>query len=499
MAFPAAFIDELIARNPIEDVVGQHVNLKRSGSNLFGLCPFHGEKTASFSVNPDKGIYYCFGCHKGGGVVNFQMEIEGLSYPDAVRALAKRVGMEVPEDEQYQSRYKQQERLWALHKEAARFFHSQLYAPIGAEALKYALGRGMSKSILTTFGVGYAPDSWDSMVKAMKAKGYTEQELIDADLVGQKNGRIYDRFRNRLMFPIIDVRGNVIGFGGRVLDDSKPKYLNSNETLIFNKRKNLFALNLAKKTKHDYLILVEGYMDAIALHQYGFDCAVASLGTALTEDGSAATGRYVIEDQTYFFSSTGENFLMVNRWNRIPADYTVELQYTPYGHRVSVECYDSLIAMLEDCRNAGFYPNLIDGYRSNGTQHYIFQKYLAFYLEEGNEYGTAYYLTKLRVADPGTSEHELGLAVDITDYIYSSSNLNPYHSLYWLSQHCWEYGWILRYPSGKSNITGIMYEPWHFRYVGVELAMELKDSGLCLEEYLDALTGDGSTCGNPNA
>ena len=162
MAFPAAFLDELTARNPIEDVVGQYVNLRRSGSNLFGLCPFHGEKTASFSVAPDKGMYYCFGCHKGGGSINFMMELEGLSYPDAVRALAKRSGMEVPEDEQYQSRYRQQERLWALHKEAARYFHSQLYAPVGSAALQYALGRGMSKGILTTFGVGYAPDSWDS-------------------------------------------------------------------------------------------------------------------------------------------------------------------------------------------------------------------------------------------------------------------------------------------------------------------------------------------------
>ena len=295
MAFPASFIDELVARNPIEDVVGQHVNLKRSGSNLFGLCPFHGEKTASFSVNPDKGIYYCFGCHKGGGVVNFQMEIEGLSYPDAVRALAKRVGMEVPEDEQYQSRYRQQERLWALHKEAARFFHSQLYAPIGAEALKYALGRGMSKSILTTFGVGYAPDSWDTMVKAMKAKGYTEQELKDSGLVtvSQKNGNLFDRFRDRLMFPIIDVRGNVIGFGGRIIkkDDNAAKYLNSPETMIFNKRKNLFGMNLAKKSKQGYLILVEGNIDVVALHQYGFEAALMTRYTdqiVLIYDGDKA-------------------------------------------------------------------------------------------------------------------------------------------------------------------------------------------------------------------
>ena len=298
--FQPAFIDELITRNPIEDVVGQYVSLRRAGSNLFGLCPFHGEKTASFSVAPDKGMYYCFGCHKGGGVINFQMEIEGLSYPDAVRALAKRAGMTVPEDEQYQSRYRQQERLWALHKEAARFFHSKLYAPEGKAALEYALGRGMPKSTLTTFGIGYAPDSWTDMVDALRKKGYTDEELKESGLVtvSKKNGNLFDRFRDRLMFPIIDVRGNVIGFGGRIMNNNDPnaaKYLNSPETVIFNKRKNLFALNLAKKSKLGYLILVEGYMDAIALHQYGFDCAVASLGTALTEDGANLLSKYTDE------------------------------------------------------------------------------------------------------------------------------------------------------------------------------------------------------------
>ena len=296
MAFPPSFLDELVARNPIEDVVGHYVTLRRSGANMFGLCPFHGEKTASFSVAPDKGIYYCFGCHKGGGVINFMMELEGLSYPDAVRNLAARVGMEVPEDEQYQSRYRQQERLWALHKEAARFFHSQLYSPVGKTALEYALGRGMSRSILTTFGVGYAPDTWDSLVKAMRAKGYTDQELKDSGLVtvSQKNGNIFDRFRDRLMFPIIDVRGNVIGFGGRIIknDPNAAKYLNSPETLIFNKRKNLFGLNLAKKSKAGSLILVEGNIDVVALHQYGFDNAIASLGTSLTEEQAALMTRY---------------------------------------------------------------------------------------------------------------------------------------------------------------------------------------------------------------
>ena len=292
MAFPPSFIDEVVARNPIEDVVGQYVTLKRSGGNMFGLCPFHGEKTASFSVAPEKGIYYCFGCHKGGGAINFMMEIEGLSYPDAVRNLAQRAGMQVPEDDQYQSRYRAQERLWALMKEAGRFFHEQLYGPNGGECLAYVQKRGLSKSIVTRFGIGFAPNSWNALVDAMKKKGYTDQELRDADLVGEKNGRIYDRFRNRLMFPIIDVRGNVIGFGGRVLDDSKPKYLNTSETLIFNKRRNLFGLNLAKKTKFPYMILVEGNIDVVTLHQYGFDNAVASLGTSLTDEHAALLSRY---------------------------------------------------------------------------------------------------------------------------------------------------------------------------------------------------------------
>lgn len=310
MAFPPAFIDELIARNPIEEVVGRYVELKRSGSNLFGLCPFHGEKTASFSVAPDKGIYYCFGCHKGGGAVNFIMEIESLSYPDAVRHLAKRAGMEVPEDENYRSQYHQQERLWALSKDAARYFRQQLFSPAGREAAEYIVSRGLSKDTVTRFGLGFAPNSWSGLLDAMKAKGYTPEELLDAGLAvrSQQKGTVYDRFRNRLMFPIIDVRGNVIGFGGRVMDDSKPKYLNSPETVIFNKRKNLFALNVAKKSKLDCIILTEGYMDAIALHQYGFDCAVASLGTSLTEEHanilSKYTNRVVL---TYDADEAGQN------------------------------------------------------------------------------------------------------------------------------------------------------------------------------------------------
>ena len=309
MPFPPAFLDELTARNPIEDVVGQYVTLTRKGSNLFGLCPFHSEKTGSFSVAPDKGIYYCFGCHKGGGVVNFIMEIESLDYPDAVRFLAKRAGLEVPEDESYRSTYRRQERLWALCKDAARFFRSELFSPRGEQARAYIARRALSQQTVARFGLGFSPNEWSALLDAMTQKGYTRQELLDAGLVvkSQKGG-IYDRFRNRLMFPIIDIRGNVIGFGGRVMDDSTPKYLNSPETIIFNKRKNLFALNIARKTKHPCIILTEGYMDAIALHQYGFDCAVASLGTSLTEEHANILAKYTQQVVlTYDGDEAGQN------------------------------------------------------------------------------------------------------------------------------------------------------------------------------------------------
>ncbi len=310
MAFSPVFLDELNSRNPIEDVVGQYVALTRKGSNLFGLCPFHGEKTASFSVKPEKGIYYCFGCHKGGGAVNFIMEIESLSYPDAVRFLAKRAGLEIPEDNQKDSQYKLKERLWALSKAAARFFNQQLKTPGAEEVRAYIAKRGLSASTVTRFGLGFAPNRWTTLLDAMTAQGFTKEELLQAGLVLQnkEKGTLYDRFRNRLMFPIIDVRGNVIGFGGRVMDDSTPKYLNSPETIIFNKRRNLFAMNVVKKSKQGYIILTEGYMDAIALHQHGFDCAVASLGTSLTQEHADLLSKYTNEVfLTYDGDAAGQN------------------------------------------------------------------------------------------------------------------------------------------------------------------------------------------------
>lgn len=310
MAFPQSFMDELVARNPVDEVVSQYVTLEKKGSSYFGLCPFHSEKTGSFHVDPNKGICYCFGCHKGGGVVNFIMEIENLDFPDAVRFLAKRAGMEVPEDRNYESTYKKQERLWALCKDAARFYYKKLNEPCGEEARAYMEKRGISKAIATRFGLGYAPDEWTGLLMEMTKLGYEKQELLEAGLAlkHREKGTLYDRFRNRLIFPIIDIRGNIIGFGGRVMGEGEPKYLNSPETLIFNKRKNLFAMNLVKKSKQGRIILTEGYMDAMSLHQYGFDCAVASLGTALTEEQAQLMSKYTEEVVlTYDGDEAGQN------------------------------------------------------------------------------------------------------------------------------------------------------------------------------------------------
>lgn len=305
MAIPAQFIDELVARSDIADVVSDYLTLTPKGGSLWGLCPFHGEKTPSFHVVPERQMYHCFGCGKGGGVLSFLMEMENVSYPEAIHLLAKKVGMTVPEaqgDDRFQ---KQRARILTLNKEAARFFHAQLHEPEGAVGLRYLKARGLSKSIITRFGLGYAPNGWDVLLSAMRTLGYDKRDLLDAGLaVSGKNGGIYDRFRGRVMFPIIDLRGNVIGFGGRVLDDSTPKYLNSPDTVVFNKSQNLFALNLAKTTKLGKMILTEGYMDTIALYQAGFDCAVASLGTSLTAAHARLLSRFTKEVVIAYDSDT---------------------------------------------------------------------------------------------------------------------------------------------------------------------------------------------------
>ena len=298
MAIPERFLDELNSRLNIVDVVSTYVPLTKKGTNHWGLCPFHREKTPSFSVHEDKQIFHCFGCGKGGGAVRFVMEVENLSFPDAVRKLAAQAGLEVPEDNPGDGKWREKRRrILELNKEAARFYRAMLDDPRGAAVAAYIRDkRRISPKFSARFGLGAAPDAWDSLVRAMREKGYEKGELIEAGLAAAgKNGGIYDKFRNRLMLPVIDVRGDVIGFTSRVMDDSTPKYLNTPETAIFKKRSILYGLNYAKNTKRPNFILVEGNMDVITLHQAGFDNAVAAMGTALTEEHVHILSRYTKE------------------------------------------------------------------------------------------------------------------------------------------------------------------------------------------------------------
>ena len=296
MAFSQEFLDELVARNDILDVVSSYVHLTKKGNNYFGLCPFHNEKTGSFSVSTDKQIYHCFGCKKGGGVINFIMEEENLSFPDAVRFLAKRANMEVPEETEDREASRRRARILELNRAAARFYYENLNAPQGQAVLEYLKKRKISRKTAMNFGLGASLDQWDSLLTAMIAAGYTKRELLAAGLVVQNSkGRLYDKFRNRLMFPVIDVRGDVVGFGGRVLDKSEPKYMNTPETITYSKRRILYGINLAKKTKRPNFILCEGNIDVITLHQAGFDNAVASMGTALTTEQTRLLSRYTKE------------------------------------------------------------------------------------------------------------------------------------------------------------------------------------------------------------
>lgn len=297
MAIPEQFIDDLVSRSDIADVVSSYVSLNKKGNNLWGLCPFHNEKTPSFSVSPDKQIYHCFGCGKGGGVISFIMEIENLPFVDAVKLLAKRAGLEVPESGENEAYRKKRTRLLELSRDAARFYHDYLTSPGGQRVRDYIAQRQISPRTATRFGLGAAPDQWDALTKAMTAKGYTKMDLIDAGLaVAGKNGGIYDKFRSRLMLPVIDVRGEVVGFTSRLLPGEEgAKYLNTPETVLFKKGRLIYALNFAKNTKRPNLVLVEGNIDVITLHQAGFDNVVATMGTALTEEHARILARYTKE------------------------------------------------------------------------------------------------------------------------------------------------------------------------------------------------------------
>ena len=293
MALPDSFIQELLSRNDIESVASAYVAFKRRGRNLVGLCPFHGEKTASFNLYPETNSFYCFGCGAGGDVITFIKRIENLDYIDAVRFLADRSGLKMPEQSHENDQVSRLRlRILEANREAARIFYAALYRPEGKIALDYYHSRGYTDATIKHFGLGFAPDSWDYLLKALRQKGFKDEELIAAFLAKRgRNGGAYDIFRNRVMIPIIDIRGNVVGFGGRVLDDSKPKYINTEGTLAFSKSHNLFALNFAKNEGRE-LNLCEGYMDVIAMHQAGFTNTVAALGTSFPEEQMQLIARY---------------------------------------------------------------------------------------------------------------------------------------------------------------------------------------------------------------
>jgi len=297
--YPEELIEEIRMSNDILDVVSEYVKLEKKGKNYFGLCPFHREKTPSFCVDNTKQMFYCFGCGKGGSVIQFIQNAENLEYIEAVKFLAERVKITLPEgeSEEEKKRALKIQKIIKINTDAARFFYEQLNAPGNSEARQYLAKRKVSESIAKKFGLGYSNNEWDSLYKYLRSKNYSDQDLADSGLViARKDGNgYYDRFRGRLMFPIFDLRGNVIGFGGRVLDDSLPKYMNSPETIVYNKRKNLYALNFAKNSSDKRIIVVEGYMDVISLYQFGIINTVASLGTALTESQGRLLKKYAEE------------------------------------------------------------------------------------------------------------------------------------------------------------------------------------------------------------
>lgn len=292
MAFSAAFLDELKFRNELPDVISQYVNLRRTGSNMVGLCPFHSEKTPSFVVFPTTSTFKCFGCGAGGDVVGFVMQIENLDYPAAIEFLARRCGIPLEEDGFSKEGKVSRKRVLELNREAAKFFHNHLMSPGGEAALQYLKNRQIKDTTIKHFGLGASPAGWSALTEHLTSLGFKSEELTAAFLAGSKSGRTYDYFRNRVIFPIIDLNGNVVAFGGRAMGDEKPKYINTSDTPAFKKSKNLFALNFAKNYASESLIMCEGYMDVIALHQAGFTNAVATLGTAVTSEHARIIARF---------------------------------------------------------------------------------------------------------------------------------------------------------------------------------------------------------------
>ncbi|MEA4831847.1 MAG: DNA primase [Oscillospiraceae bacterium] len=291
---PESFIQELKMRVSLEDIAGQYVRLKRAGSNLVGCCPFHSEKTPSFTIYSPGDHFYCFGCGAGGDVITFVMRIEALDYMSAVEQLAERAGMKVPDEGQDAGQRTDKQRYYEINKKAARYFYEILMSPRGEPGMKYLIKRGLGVETIRHFGLGYAGDDFDGLVGYLSREGFTAEEMKTAFLagIGSKSGKPFDYFRGRVMFPIIDLNGKVCAFGGRIIGDGNPKYLNSSDTPVFKKSRTLFAGNYAKNAGTDSLILCEGYMDVIALHAAGFTNAVATLGTSLTGEQSRLMRRY---------------------------------------------------------------------------------------------------------------------------------------------------------------------------------------------------------------
>ncbi len=289
-------IQEVINANDIVDVVSGYVQLKRAGRNYTGLCPFHKEKTPSFIVSPDKQIYHCFGCGEGGNVISFVMKVEGIDFMDTIELLAQKAGITLQRQmTPYNQKMKdEKDRIYMLNKEVANHFYKNLYSQSGKSALEYLYNRKLDDETIKKFGLGFSINR-NEMFDFLKEKGYTETEILKSAIVEKKENRYVDKFRNRLMFPIVDIRDRVIAFGGRVMDNSKPKYINSPDTVIYSKGKNLFALNVVKKQRVDKILIVEGYMDTISLHQRGINNVVASLGTALTVEQAKLLSRYCKE------------------------------------------------------------------------------------------------------------------------------------------------------------------------------------------------------------
>ena len=291
--YSSEIIEEVASSNDIVDIISQYVTLKRSGRNFLGLCPFHKEKTASFSVSPDKQIFHCFGCGVGGNVVHFVSKIENISFRDSLEMLADRAGINLPKTDMGEDSKKIElkEKVYKINEEVAKLYHETLYLPIAKPAQEYVKKRKLDNKTLKNFKIGYAPDN-NILYKYLKEKNFHDEEILASTLVKKYNNNFVDTFKNRLMFPIMDVRNRVIAFGGRVLDDSKPKYINSPDTVVYNKGRNLYGLNVAKNAKMDKIIIVEGYMDCVSLHQRGITNVVASLGTALTENQGRLLKKY---------------------------------------------------------------------------------------------------------------------------------------------------------------------------------------------------------------